>query len=141
MNFDSALANGQFAASPLVSLRHLHLLHFTGRGRLDLSKLIDISILSKSLPQLTSLWTSGRNIYPDENLAKLIASIVTHFEQLTEFIINKGSNYRHLGVRGIELLRSQKQYMENFLRNIDKLRDSNRTSITWNHFTEFRIWL
>ncbi|CAF5132679.1 unnamed protein product [Rotaria magnacalcarata] len=109
--------------------------------RLDLSQLIDISILSKSLPQLTSLWTSGRNIYPDENLAKLIASIVTHFEQLTEFIINKGSNYRHLGVRGIELLRSQKQYMENFLRNIDKLRDSNRTSITWNHFTEFRIWL
>ncbi|CAF2123836.1 unnamed protein product [Rotaria magnacalcarata] len=141
MNFDSVFSNGQFAAAPLVSLRHLHLRHFTGRGRLDLSKLIDISILSKSLPQLTSLWTSGWNIYPDENLAKLIASIVTHFEQLTEFIINKGSNSRHLGVQGIELLRTQQQYMESFLRNIDKLRDSNRTSITWTHFTEFRIWL
>jgi hypothetical protein len=103
--------------------------------------LIDISTLSKSLPGLISLWTTGFDLYPDENLGKLIASIVTHFEQLVEVIINKGSHNRHHGNRDLEILFTQQKYIENLLRNIAKLRDSNRTNIFWTHFTELQIWL
>jgi hypothetical protein len=109
--------------------------------RLNLSKLIDISTLSKSLPRLTSLWTSGFDLYPDENLGRLAASIVTHFEQLIELIINKGSHNRHHGNVNLEILFTQQKYIENLLRNIPKLCDSSRTNIFWTHFTELQIWL
>ncbi|CAF3858132.1 unnamed protein product, partial [Rotaria sordida] len=42
--------------------------------------------------------------------------IVTHFEKLTEIIINKDSDYRHLGIHGHDLLSTQQRYVENLLR-------------------------
>jgi hypothetical protein len=98
--------------------------------------LIDISILSKSLPRLISLWTSGFELYPDENLAKLIISIVTHFEELVEVTINKGSHFRHC-----EISFAQQKIVENLLRNTNMFRNPNRTNIFWTHFTELQIWL
>ena len=46
---------------------------------------------------------SERLIY-DENLAELIISLVTYFEELVEIIINKGSTYRRDGVQGRDIL-------------------------------------
>ncbi|CAF2095168.1 unnamed protein product, partial [Rotaria magnacalcarata] len=71
---------------------------------ISLPKLIDISILSKYFPRLVSLWTSRCGLHPDENLAELIISLVTYFEQLVEIIINKGSSYRRDGFHGLDKL-------------------------------------
>ena len=66
---------------------------------------------------------------------------MTHFEELVEVIINKGSHYRHHGNRDLEILVKQQKYIENLLRNTAKLCDSDRTNIFWTHFTELHIWL
>jgi hypothetical protein len=97
--------------------------------------------LAKSFPRLISLWTSGFDFYPDENLAKLISSFVIHFNELVEVIINKGSRFRHHGNGDLEPLLIQQKYVEGLLTNSEKLRDSNQTSIVWTYFTEIRIWL
>ena len=97
--------------------------------------------MAQSFPRLISLWTSGYDLYPDENLAALISSFVIHFNELVEVIINKGSRYRHHGNQDLEPLFTQQKYIERFLRNSDKLRDSNQTSIVWTRFTELRIWM
>jgi hypothetical protein len=97
-------------------------------------------MLSKSLPQLISLWTSGVNLHLDENLAKLIILIVTHFEDLVEVIINKNSRYRNER-EGFNMLFSEQKCIENILRNSTKLCDPNRTNIFWTYYPELRIWL
>jgi hypothetical protein len=98
-------------------------------------------MLSKSLPGLISLRTSGWDLYPDENLGRLVASIVTHFEKLIGVIINKDSHNRRFGIRGLDLLFTQQKHIENLLRNTPKLCDSNRPNIFWTYFTELQIWL
>jgi hypothetical protein len=82
---------------------------------ISLPKLINISILSKSFPRLVSLWTSRCGLHPDENLAELIISLVTYFEELVEIIINKGSTYRRDGVRGRDILLIQQKSINNWL--------------------------
>jgi hypothetical protein len=108
---------------------------------ISLPKLIDISILSKSFPRLVSLSTNRCGLHPDENLAELIISFVTHFEELVEIIINKGSTYRRDGVLGLDILLAQQKCIDNLLRNTPKFRDSNRTNIVWNNYTQLKIWL
>jgi hypothetical protein len=103
--------------------------------------LINISILSKSLPRLSILWTNGFDLYPDENLAKLVTEIVICFEQMVELTINKGSHCRHHGIQGFQILRTQQKTIENFLRNTIKLCDPNRTHIFWTCYSELQIWL
>jgi hypothetical protein len=67
--------------------------------------------------------------------------IATHFEKLTEMIINKDSCYRALGIDGHDLLNTQQRYVENLLRNDHKFHDRNRMSIRWTNFPDLRIWL
>lgn len=97
--------------------------------------------MAQSFPRLISLWTSGCDLYPGEKLATLISSFVIHFNELVEVIINKGSRFRHHGNENLKRLFTQQKYIERFLRNSEKLRDSNQTSIVWTDFTELRIWL
>ncbi|CAF1036735.1 unnamed protein product [Rotaria magnacalcarata] len=141
MSIDSVFASGLFAVSPLLNLRHLHLYVCNGYESISLPKLIDISILSKYFPRLVSLWTSRCGLHPDENLAELIISLVTYFEQLVEIIINKGSSYRRDGFHGLDKLLVQQKCVNNLLRNTPKLRDTNRTNIVWNNYTQLKIWL
>ncbi|CAM4850073.1 unnamed protein product, partial [Rotaria magnacalcarata] len=112
MSIDSVFARGLFAVSPLLNLRHLHLYFCNGYESISLPKLIDISILSKYFPRLVSLWTSRCGLHPDENLAELIISLVTYFEQLVEIIINKGSSYRRDGFHGLDKLLGPKKQQE-----------------------------
>ncbi|CAF3941139.1 unnamed protein product [Rotaria sp. Silwood1] len=141
MSIDSVFASGHFAVSPLLNLRHLHLYLFNGYEYISLPKLIEIFILSKSFPRLVSLWTSRCGLHPDENLAELIISLVTYFEELVEIIINKGSTYRRDGVQDRNILLVQQKSINNLLRNTPKFRDSNRTNIVWNNYTQMKIWL
>ncbi|CAF3999389.1 unnamed protein product [Rotaria sp. Silwood1] len=141
MSIDSNFTREHSAISPLLNLRHLHLWYFNLDEQINLSKLTDISLLSKLFPKLISFWTSGWNIPLDENFAKLVILIVTHFEKLAEIIINKDSHYRHLGIDGHDLLSTQQRYVENLLRSFHKLHDPNRTSILWTNFPDLRIWL
>ncbi|CAF3854305.1 unnamed protein product [Rotaria sp. Silwood1] len=91
--------------------------------------------------QIFEVLSNGWNIPLDENFAKLVILIVTHFEKLAEIIINKDSHYRHLGIHGHDLLSTQQRYVENLLRSFHKLHDPNRTSILWTNFPDLRIWL
>ncbi|CAF1463484.1 unnamed protein product, partial [Rotaria sordida] len=104
---DSIFNNGHFIAAPFLNLRHLHLYHNNRPKEFNLSNLINISILAQSFPRLISLWTSGHDLYPDENLAALISSFVIYFNELVEVIINKGSRYRHHGNADLEPLFTQ----------------------------------
>ncbi|CAF4779974.1 unnamed protein product, partial [Rotaria sp. Silwood1] len=122
-------------------LSHASKNHVVNKEYISLPKLIEISILSKSFPRLVSLWTSRCGLHPDENLAELIISLVTYFEELVEIIINKGSTYRRDGVQDRNILLVQQKSINNLLRNTPKFRDSNRTNIVWNNYTQMKIWL
>ncbi|CAF4789804.1 unnamed protein product, partial [Rotaria sp. Silwood1] len=117
-------------------LSHASKNHVVNKEYISLPKLIEISILSKSFPRLVSLWTSRCGLHPDENLAELIISLVTYFEELVEIIINKGSTYRRDGVQDRNILLVQQKSINNLLRNTPKFRDSNRTNIVWNNYTQ-----
>jgi hypothetical protein len=67
--------------------------------------------------------------------------IATHFEKLTEVIINKDSRYRDLGMNGHDLLYTQQHYVEKLLRNAYKFHDRNLMSLRWTNYPELRIWL
>ncbi|CAF1238388.1 unnamed protein product [Adineta steineri] len=141
MNMDSNCAREYSSISPLLNSRHLHLRHFRRDEPINLLQLIDNSLLSNLFPQLTIFWSSGKNIPLDDNFAKLVILIGTHFEKLTEIIINKDSRYRDLGIHGHDLLRTQQRDIENLLRNAHKFHDRNRMSIHWTNYPELRIWL
>jgi hypothetical protein len=82
------------------------------------------------------------DLYPDENLAAFVASIVTYFDELIELIINRGSHKRHHGRDGFEKLCTQQKLIETLLRGVEKLRDPNLSNIYWTPlYTELRIWL
>ncbi|CAF1034286.1 unnamed protein product [Adineta steineri] len=124
-----------------LKLSYMSMIDIHDNKPINLLQLIDNSLLSNLFPQLTIFWSSGKNIPLDDNFAKLVILIVTHFEKLTEMIINKDSRYRDLGIHGHDLLRTQQRDIENLLRNVHEFHDRNRMSIHWTNYPELRIWL
>jgi len=97
--------------------------------------------LAKSFPRLTSLWIGGYYLYPNNNFASLISSVVTHFNELIQVIINKGIGNGYAISLNREALLTQNEYIKRSLRNTDKLRDLNRTKVFWRSPFELQIWL
>lgn len=97
--------------------------------------------MAKSFPRLTSLWTSGYYLYPNNNVASLILSVVTHFNELIQVIINKDIGSAYAMNLNREALLTQNEYIKKSLRNTDKLRDLNRTKVFWRTPFELQIWL
>jgi hypothetical protein len=77
----------------------------------------------------------------NQNLGTLVSSIVTHFDQIIEVIINKDSHYRPMAGETYQTLHTNKQDIKRLLRNIDKLQSLNCTNVVWTSFAELRIWL
>ena len=57
--------------------------------------LIDIALLSQSLPGFISFLTSGQDFYSNDDLGKLVVSILRHFEKIVEININQDSLSEH----------------------------------------------
>lgn len=108
---------------------------------IDLSRLVDIDVLAKSLPQLALFRARGTGSHPNEAFPQLIILLVTHFEHLVELIFNEGSTYRRDGYNGVRALREQKARVNEMLRSTPKLRDPDRSSIDWNGYVELKIRL
>ncbi len=97
--------------------------------------------MAKSFPRLTSLWTGGYYLYPNNNFASLILSVVTRFNELIQVIINKDIGNGYAISLNREALLTQNEYIKRSLRNTDKLRDLNRTKVFWRSPFELQIWL
>lgn len=162
MRIDSVFDKANFPSLILPNLRHLHLYHgnlssinknfhdseskkeidlFFYIEYLDLSELTDIAFLSHCLPRLTSFSIRGRDFYPDENLGKLLVSMITHFEQIIEMNINKDSVFGHCSDDDIRLLRTQQEHITKVLKNTPQLWNCNDKQIIWGCGCHLIIWL
>ena len=79
--------------------------------------------LSQSLPGLISFTTSGRDFYPNDNLDKLVASILTHFKKIVEININRDGMFGHCRRRDWNMLRNRIERIANIVKNTPNRRN------------------